>query len=124
MPWRINKYVLGVMEMFWDQGGGHASVPLKYDSNFEKNIHHQVYDYQIKESVYSKKREFTKSKQKQNDVISLKSDFILKLQVAKAFKNLNVPIYKNPLTTANILSAQHGLQRKTLSNPTPSQPYE
>lgn len=90
MPWRINKYILGVMEMFWEEGGGNASVPLKFETNFEKSVHSQVYNFQINESEYIKKNEFSKAKQKQNDVISLKSDFILKLQVAKSYKNLNV----------------------------------
>jgi DNA-directed RNA polymerase len=90
VPWRINKYILGVMEMFWDAGGGKAYVPLKFETNFEKNIHSQVFNFQINESQYTKRNEFSKAQQRQNDVISLKSDFILKLQVAKAFKDLNV----------------------------------
>ena len=81
------------METFWDLGGGKAAVPLKYETNFEKNHLNTVRKYHIYESKSSEKISFSKVGQKQNDIISLKSDFILKLQVAKSFKDTNVFLF-------------------------------
>ena len=78
------------MDQVWEKGGGKGEVPINYSLNIEKNVFKQVYKFQIEETTKALKYEFKDLKQKQDDVISLKSDFTLKMQVAKSFRNIDV----------------------------------
>lgn len=49
-PWRINKRILDVVEMMWEEGGGVGEIPKRF-YNFDEFI----YQYQIDES-YGKER--------------------------------------------------------------------
>ena len=84
-PWRINKKVLEVIEILWEEGGGVGEIPLK---NY--NFNNYVYQYQIHECKnFAEKQKLMKKIQNQRDIHSLKCNFNLKLNVARAFKDIN-----------------------------------
>ena len=97
-----------ILEELWESGGGKGEVPLKYSMNFEDDSKEQIHPFQLKElnnkrshgnltQSKSDKTFFQKKRQKQNDLISMRSDFSLKIKVAKSFKEINVspPKYAN-----------------------------
>jgi hypothetical protein len=103
--------VYNVLEELWESGGGKGEVPLKYSMNFENNSKEQIHNFQLKELNNKRSKGLTQNKndnsffekkrQKQNDLISMRSDFSLKLKVAKSFKEINVS--PNPLLTSENL---------------------
>jgi DNA-directed RNA polymerase len=83
-PWRINKKVLKVVEAIWEEGGGAGEIPLRH-----YNYENYVYQYQLQECKdYAEKSKLMKKIQMQRDIHSLRCDFTLKLNVAKAFLNM------------------------------------
>jgi DNA-directed RNA polymerase len=84
IPWRINKKVLSVVESIWSEGGGVGEIPNRYFDY--KNY---VYEYQVKECTDKKeKSRLLQIVQDQRDVHSLRCDFNLKLDQARAFSNI------------------------------------
>lgn len=83
-PWRINKYVLKAIEGLWEEGGSAGEIPLRH-----YNFKDYVYDYQLRECKNMQERQkLLKKVQLQRDLHSLRCDFSLKLNVAKAFENI------------------------------------
>ncbi|EGR33869.1 hypothetical protein IMG5_034000 [Ichthyophthirius multifiliis] len=84
-PWRINKRVLNVMEKIWEEGGDIGEIPKKY-YDYTNYIH----QYQVDECKdYKEKAKLMRKIQQQRDIHSNRSDFLLKLKVARAFQNLD-----------------------------------
>jgi hypothetical protein len=81
------------MEDLWKQGGGKGEVPLNYSTNMSDDPLKQIYDFHLKEIKKSSVRKddfFHNTYQRQVDIIGLKVTFLLKLQVARSFRNVNV----------------------------------
>lgn len=80
------------MEEIWENGGGKGEIPLKHSVNFDDTQITQIFKYHLIETRNDvvTNTSFNKLKQRQNDIISQYSDFTLKLQVAKNFKDINV----------------------------------
>lgn len=87
VPWQINKRVLSVVESIWDKGGKAPYMPARYyveEGKFTSKIFHREETMRTKEKLA-----IQEEIQKSYDMISLRSDFMLKLQVAKSFKDIN-----------------------------------
>ena len=85
-PWKINKRLLAVVEKIWENGGNAAYMPERFGDNKAAT---KTFEFQRDESRNMKNKQFFQNEiQKQYDKLSLKSDFILKLQVARAFKDV------------------------------------
>ena len=83
-PWRINRKVLDAVEAIWEEGGGAGEIPSKH-----YNFKNYIYDYQLRECKDPLERmKLMKKVQSQRDLHSLRCDFSLKLNVAKAFENI------------------------------------
>jgi len=83
-PWRINQRVLKTVEGIWENGGGAGEIPLRH-----YDFKNYVYDYQLRECKdHNEKQKLMKKIQQQRDMHSLRCDFSLKLNVAKAFENI------------------------------------
>ena len=87
IPWQINKRVLNVVENIWDQGGRAPYMPARYyadEGASSASVFHREESMKTKDKLA-----FQSDIQKGYDLISLRSDFLLKLQVARAFKNVD-----------------------------------
>jgi len=83
-PWRVNKNVLNAVEGIWESGGGAGEIPIRH-----YNYQNYIYEYQLKECKdYKERQKLMKKIQQQRDIHSLRCDFTLKLNVAKAFRNI------------------------------------
>jgi len=83
-PWRINQRVLKAVEGIWEEGGGAGEIPPRH-----YNFKNYVYEYQLRECKSPAERiKLLKKIQQQRDIHSLRCDFTLKLNVAKAFENI------------------------------------
>ncbi|EAR93244.2 DNA-directed RNA polymerase (macronuclear) [Tetrahymena thermophila SB210] len=82
--WRINKKVFDVMEKIWEEGGGQGEIPRRF-----YDYKDYVYQYQLKECKNrDEQQRLMKKIQEQRDMHSMRSDFQLKINVAKAFRNI------------------------------------
>lgn len=87
IPWQINKRVLSVIETIWDKGGKAPYMPARYlteAGSTKTSLFHRDESLKTKEKIA-----FQSDIQRHYDLISLRSDFLLKLQVARAFKDIN-----------------------------------
>jgi DNA-directed RNA polymerase len=87
MPWKINGYILDVVEKLWDKGGGVCMIPERYlkdDDGHLKSIKILL------ESTSDRKIKIKAKEELQTiyEHLGLRCDFLLKLQVARSFKNI------------------------------------
>lgn len=91
-PWKINTYMYNVIEQLWTHGGETPSIPKRFDD--EKSG--TSYKFLIDETKYF----FEKLKSKKEikefyELNSLKADFLLKLKVAEAYKDVGKFYFPN-----------------------------
>ena len=86
-PWKIDKYVLSVVEKIWENGGGRGSIPYRYDKDVENLSNVKSLDFHIKESYGKKRVDFNKEIQKEYENNSSRAYFNLRMDVANAFKD-------------------------------------
>lgn len=82
VQWRLNKNVLEILDHVWSIGGGLGEVPLRYNSR-------QVTPEMMKSATYKEKLKLLKEHQNNKDNHSLRCEFLLRLSIARSFKNVN-----------------------------------
>jgi DNA-directed RNA polymerase, mitochondrial len=83
-PWQINKQVLAIVEDVWTEGGEQSCIPKRYSEVLNS------YTHSLKlESDHSRRKDLNKKIQAIRDEISLRGDFNLKLNIARAFSKLD-----------------------------------
>ena len=95
VPWKINTYVMSIAEQIWDRGGGRGKIPLHFDNNPSGDSKNQLFNFHFEEASLFQKNDVQYQIQRQKDMISMRADFLLKLQVAKSFSNVKVPFLYN-----------------------------
>lgn len=99
VPWKINTYVVSIAEQIWDRGGGRGKIPLHFDNNPSGDSKNQIFKFHLKEATYFQRDDLKYQIQRQQDMVSLRADFLLKLQVAKSFSNVKVAILYHILSS-------------------------
>ncbi len=92
VKWRINAKVLELMEHIWETGGGIAKIPKRYN---KREITKAMIN--AEKSDYRKRYELYKESKENKENHSLRSDFLLKLEVAKNFRKVNALYYPHNL---------------------------
>ena len=83
-PWQINKQVLAVVEQVWAEGGLQSCIPKRYSDH----INPVLVSYKHEKNP-QKKKQLARQIQSLRDEHSLRSDFWLKLNIARSFSRLD-----------------------------------
>lgn len=79
--WKINEKVLEIIEYVWANGGGKGSIPKRFN---DKIISKEI----LKNKTFKEKLSLLKECQTNRETHSLRCDFLIKLQIAKDFRNV------------------------------------
>lgn len=86
VKWRINKKVLDVVEYLWASGGNKAQIPKRFnDHNITKELLNNI--------TPKEKFKLLKMAKENADNHSKRSDFLIKLSIARDFANVNEIYY-------------------------------
>lgn len=86
LKWRINKNVLDIIEFLWASGGNKAQIPKRFnDVNLTKEM--------IKDISPKEKYKILRLAQENADNHSKRSDFLIKLSIARDFAGINEIYY-------------------------------
>lgn len=87
VKWRINTKVLNVVEYIWANGGGKGEIPKRYNERvITRSIIKETYQLRDKTILL-------KESQHNREMHSLRSDFMIKLNIAKNFAKCNEIYY-------------------------------
>lgn len=86
VKWRINKQVLDIVEFLWASGGNKAQIPKRFNDNFlTKELLNNI--------TPKEKYQLLKKAQENADNHSKRSDFLIKLSIARDFNGINEIYY-------------------------------
>lgn len=85
--WHIHGFGLKIVEEVWKNGGGMGSIPMRYDYEDETRSLDN-FAFHLLESEKTNKADVQRRIQNRLDLVSLRADFSLKLQVARSLKNV------------------------------------
>ena len=86
IKWRINKQVLDIIEYLWASGGNKAKIPKRYnDTLLSKEM--------LTSITPKEKYKILRLAQENADNHSKRSDFLIKLSIARDFSNINEIYY-------------------------------
>jgi len=80
--WRVNKKVLDLIEYVWNMGGGLCDIPKRFN---ERPITPKM----LQEADFKERLHILKEHQVNMESHSLRCDFLLKLDIATNFKDVN-----------------------------------
>lgn len=86
LKWRVNKQILDVIEYIWASGGNKAKIPKRFnDIALTKKM--------LKEADSKERYKLLKQAQENADNHSKRSDFLIKLAIARDFAGINEIYY-------------------------------
>lgn len=94
VPWKISPYMYSLIDELWRTGGDTPGIPKKYDDLESRS---QMKFMSEEASRLVEKVQMKRSLQKMFEVVSLRSDFLLKMKVAESFKDIGKFYFPNNL---------------------------
>lgn len=82
IKWRVNKDVLEMIEYIWAIGGGLGEIPKRFN---ERPITAEL----LRKARFKDKLKLIKEHQKNMETHALRCEFLLRLNIARSFKNVN-----------------------------------
>lgn len=82
VKWRVNKDVLEMIEYIWSIGGGLGEIPKRFN---ERPITAEL----LRKARFKDKLKLIKEHQKNMETHALRCEFLLRLNIAQSFKNVN-----------------------------------
>jgi len=79
--WRINAQVLDLIEYIWANGGGKATIPMRFNEKL-------ITSDDIKSKPFKEKVALLRESQSYRELHSLRCDFMIKYQIAKDFSKV------------------------------------
>jgi len=47
--WKVNKTIFKIIEEIWEEGGGKAKIPFKYEKDSQNSTKSSTFDFHVKE---------------------------------------------------------------------------
>jgi DNA-directed RNA polymerase len=82
IKWRVNKNVLEMIEYIWSIGGGLGEIPKRFN---DRPITAEL----LRKAQFKDKLKLIKEHQKNMETHALRCEFLLRLNIAQSFKNVN-----------------------------------
>ena len=82
VKWRVNKDVLEMIEYIWSIGGGLGEIPKRFN---ERPITAEL----LRKAKFKDKLKLIKEHQRNMETHALRCEFLLRLNIAQSFKNVN-----------------------------------
>ena len=96
IKWRVNKDVLEMIEYIWSIGGGLGEIPKRFN---ERPITAEL----LKKAKFKDKLKLIKEHQRNMETHALRCEFLLRLNIARSFKNVNWLYFPhNKLSNVNL----------------------